>query len=344
MTLPTPPHHQQPELIRCKTTADFLAALPRLTGFTAKRSLFIVLFSGARANGAMRIDLPASDAEAELDEYAAEVVRWSLEAMRAHGMSAPALVIESDVGFEASGGMPWRRLAGKLDVAFEAVHMSPRELCCVAPDGWASYFDFASPPLGYPLSMIETSDAHAPEDAPHLDEIGRFHEPSDEARARVARVSVREGDFAHYADRFFRRGPLSAAEIATFRDMLELDVWWSFVFDELAELAFDAHAPREHGARGAPIGGPEQHHVAMEQLTAATEHLAHLVPYLSEERRSTVMALSAIAWWMRGLETVARRQADQALAHDPLCPVALLASEVINNGSFPMTVWPQAPR
>src|SRR5690606_7463560 len=54
----TPSLTATPEIIKCRTTADFLAALPLLVGFTATNSIFIVLFSGKAAGRTIRLDLP----------------------------------------------------------------------------------------------------------------------------------------------------------------------------------------------------------------------------------------------------------------------------------------------
>jgi len=185
-------HAPEPRVVTCRGTADFLAALPELAGFTASDSLFIVLFSGKRTGPALRVDLPAS----EEPRQAAEFLDFVSRAIRRLGAvtgasSAPAIVVSSSVGFAESGGPPWRRLARRLERRLERDGVRPRELCCIAPDGWISYLDPAAPRGGRPLREIAESpvalEARVRGAAvPELGDLGGVPEPDPARAAAVA--------------------------------------------------------------------------------------------------------------------------------------------------------------
>ncbi len=147
---------QQPAtVLRCAGTADFLAALPILTGFTAPDSLFLVLFIGKRAGRAIRIDLPANDsprATTALLHTVCELLRET-----GAGPHGPALVITCERTFADAQDAPWRRLAQRIERRCAREGWWLRELACVAPDGWVSYRDPSAPRLGRPLQEIERS-------------------------------------------------------------------------------------------------------------------------------------------------------------------------------------------
>lgn len=177
-------------VITCHGTADFLAALPQLTGFTAQGSLFVVLFAEARAGRAVRMDLPEPDdprTTAQLLELVVDILRTSGAVGRSG--SAPAIVISSAHTFAAAGGVPWVRLARRIERRLRRERIGIRELCCLAPDGWASYLEPDPPSAGHPLSDIATSpvaleaSVHGPP-VPRLSELGAIPTP-DGRRARA---------------------------------------------------------------------------------------------------------------------------------------------------------------
>ena len=149
---------QDYQTIRCRSTADFLAALPQLAGFTATDSLFVVLFTGAQAERAVRFDLPSSEEPSESTRLL-DLVCDILSEVGAAGDpdAAPALVISSALSFKEAGGTPWRRLARRIERRFRRERIGLRELCCIAPDGWVSYIESGAPQHGHPISEIEAS-------------------------------------------------------------------------------------------------------------------------------------------------------------------------------------------
>lgn len=189
LTAPVP----DPRIISCKTSADLLAALPQLTGYTADDSVFVLLFDGKRAGGCFRIDLPPSEDDpraADLPEAICEVLA---DLGDLHGTtSAPAIVITSTQTFAGSGGAPWRGLASRIERALHERGAGVRDLCCLAADGWISYLDPDAPAAGRPLGEISENPIALEAGVngrlvPDLSMIGRIPEPN---RARAASVAA----------------------------------------------------------------------------------------------------------------------------------------------------------
>ncbi|KUF05868.1 DUF4192 family protein [Leucobacter sp. G161] len=343
-----------PERIRCTSTADFLAALPRLVGFTAPDSLFLVLFTGAQAHSALRVDLPDTEDPAALSDYLDDLELLLGRARTLHGPSAPAIAISSSLSFEEAGGPPWQALATLLFARLQRAHAAPRELCCLAPDGWVSYLDPLAPRRGRPLSEIAASSAAAPSAPPALTELGVFRRVPAAEREAVAQAFTAIAAAPERSDRatsraeitrLFTPEPLTPTETARLLGALRTDAGWAATFDELARGA-SVSAPRMEtrealtealpaGTRHATMPARQTQHAVMAGLRAASEHLAFLVPLASRASKPALIALSALAWWVRGLESVARRQIEEALTLDPHHEVARLAKRVIEHGSFP---------
>ena len=346
---------QIPTVIRCETTADFLASLPRLVGFTAPDSLFVVLFSESRAHGAMRVDLPDGESPEAVDAYIAELIGWVAHAEHQHGTSRPAFVITSSLSFSEAGEIPWRRFAGRLDAQLERAGISPRELCCLAPDGWASYLDLGAPLTGYPLNLIDRSAAAPDSPLPTLAELGQqrrvrpterdaFAGALERERAKRAHPSfghtlTAAADWHALGDRqaarlrdrlevLFSPGKRTLEECASLVSDLTTDAGWTCCFDSLATAASTAHDP-------AAARDPDR--AALSRLVAASDTLAFIAPLVSRSERAAFTALCALAWWFRGLESVATAHIAEALRLDSADAVVQLAGEVIHSGSFTLT-------
>lgn len=182
-----PTAEEAPRVLTCRTTADFLAALPQLTGFTAKNSIFLVLFAGNRASAAIRVDLP----RAGVPEQRAAVVDFISEMLTEHGNSEPAIVVTSVETFAETGGVPWRSLAEEVARRLRRDGSGVRELCCLAPDGWGSYLDPSIPKKGRPLSEISESPIALATDSGggatcDLETLGALPDPDSESLAAVA--------------------------------------------------------------------------------------------------------------------------------------------------------------
>lgn len=181
-------------VIRCRGTADFLAALPHVTGFTATDSLFVVGFICSRSGPAVRIDLPANEEPGETIAILDFISGLARDLAAAHHRTiAAAVVITSSESFTADGAPPWHRLARRLERRLRRDGVEVRELCVVAVDGWASLLDPRSPRAARPLSEIAESPVsrgalrHA--DPPvDLDELGEIPLPAPARAAAVKRA------------------------------------------------------------------------------------------------------------------------------------------------------------
>ncbi|SDQ25151.1 DUF4192 family protein [Leucobacter chromiiresistens] len=190
MTLSTPSNDSR-TIIRCGGSADFLAALPHVTGFTATDSVFLVGFAGSRSDTVVRADLPPHEEPREtlaLLDFASELAR---DLAASHGAPATlAIVITSSAVFAADGSPPWQRLARRLERRLRRDGAEIRDLCVVAADGWASLLDPRASSAPRPLSEIaESSVARGPlrgADPPvPLAELGRIPDALPERIAAV---------------------------------------------------------------------------------------------------------------------------------------------------------------
>lgn len=181
--------HDRPLVLTCRTTADFLAALPRFVGYTTDDSIFIVLFSGSRSGQAMRLDLPPDESPEHVVPLL-DFICSTLDELGVSTGSSPAVVITSSTDFSEAGGAPWRTLARDLENRLRSEGIQPRELCCLAPDGWVSFLDPEAPLGGRPLSEIAESpialaagvQGGAP---PDLADLGAVPEPDPDRRDAV---------------------------------------------------------------------------------------------------------------------------------------------------------------
>ena len=154
-----------PETITCSSTADFLRALPKLTGFTATNSLFIVFFSDKRAKRSARLDLPESfggAAERSYVEGVSDMIR-DLSG-RFEASSEPVLVVSTTASFANSGGAPHRGFAKRLHRCLMRDGVQLRDFCVIAADGWGEYNDPKLPLQGRPLAAIAPRGANCESD------------------------------------------------------------------------------------------------------------------------------------------------------------------------------------
>ncbi|MGJ0202866.1 hypothetical protein [Leucobacter sp. gxy201] len=176
-----------PEVIRCRTTADFLAALPLLVGFTATNSIFIVLFAGRFAGRTVRLDLPEDDSPATTAPLL-DFIAGTLRELHEIETISPAIVITTDLPFPPRGPAPWQRLARRLERRLRRDGLPLRELCCLAADRWVGFLDPHAPAGGRPLSEIERSTVarlHRSDAEVHdLSTLGRIPAP-DPARSEA---------------------------------------------------------------------------------------------------------------------------------------------------------------
>jgi hypothetical protein len=142
-------------VIRAAGAADFLALVPRLTGYLPARSVMLVPFAGNRTAGGIRFDLPDTTDHLELDRITSTLI--GLICKVAH-TDAVAAVIYTDRAFRDGDGMPHEALARSIIARADLCGLRMSEALCVAADGWGSYLDPQTPAGGHPLTEIPYDD------------------------------------------------------------------------------------------------------------------------------------------------------------------------------------------
>lgn len=148
-------------VLKATSSADFLAALPRLTGMTAPESLFVVLFEGSRTLGSARIDLPPLE---QLENPGDEIAAWlrTVAEIALKG-DAAAIVVQTDAELSKQPvSSPHGALTGVLADVLHAAGCSVRDALVVGSDGWASFVGTNFPQL-HSLDEITGSTLHDPE-------------------------------------------------------------------------------------------------------------------------------------------------------------------------------------
>lgn len=286
-----------PETLRCSGTADFLAALPLLTGFTDQNSIFLVLFQGSRGGSVLRMKLPETQAPHEISQLLDGVI--ALLHDTGAGPAGPAIVIATSQQFSDTIGAPWGRLSHQLKRRFRREGWSLRELAVIAGDGWCGMLgnDAGRP---RPLSEITESEfAHAVRarvPAPRsLASIGALPH-TDAARAKAV---------AQYLDTL---KPYDALSGHTFR--ADHSTKWLRKTAALAERCYNttaAHTP--HSAPSAP-SAPLRANTLARFISAAQSHTPWLVLVLTAMTRAEFVVSVA-------LETSIDRLTDIRIDHEP---------------------------
>ncbi|MHA3724153.1 hypothetical protein ACXR2T_09770 [Leucobacter sp. HY1910] len=164
-----------PTVLRATNSADFLAALPRMTGINAPNSCHVVLFGGKPNNsntrtnrtlGSARLDLPTSDQlsdPAAMMAWAAQVATLSARA------DSAVIVLDTDATLPGSpSDSPYGllamlvKLAGEALVGAGSVHTPKfKDVLLVGANGWASLLNHGPATLRS-LDEITSSPLHDP--------------------------------------------------------------------------------------------------------------------------------------------------------------------------------------
>jgi hypothetical protein len=165
----------QPTVLRATSSADFLAALPRLTGMSAPESCFVVLFDGKRTLGAARIDLPPLE---QLERPGDEIAAWLRQVAEiALKGDAVAVVVQTEAQLSKQPvSSPHGTLTGVLAYVLHTAGASVRDALVVASDGWASFVGTNFPELRS-LDEITSSALHDPDYEPLGIEAWRAQHP-----------------------------------------------------------------------------------------------------------------------------------------------------------------------
>lgn len=183
-----------PTILKATSPADFLAALPRLTGMTAPESLFIVLFDGPRTLGAARVDLP-ENLPALLDSPGPELAAWlrTVAEIALRG-DAAAVVVQTDAELSVQPlRSPHGTLTGVLADVLHEAGVSVRDALAVGSDGWASFMGTEFPELRS-YDEITSSQLHDPDlvpltvDAWRAEHPGRTAEDPDQIKELADRM------------------------------------------------------------------------------------------------------------------------------------------------------------
>lgn len=141
-------------VVKAASAAQFLSLVPRMLGFRPSRSLVVIPFGASRTLGALRLDLPDEDADA--DAVAATVLGMVCRIEDADGLTA---VVYTDDAFAER--MPRFRLAAALRDRADECGMRLLDALCVGPDAWGSYLDRDLPAGGRPLTDLGDEPAGA---------------------------------------------------------------------------------------------------------------------------------------------------------------------------------------
>lgn len=179
-----------PVILKAKNSADLLAMIPVLVGFTPKESLVLVAFRGRRTCGVLRIDLPKVRTNTVHKRLASSVIGTMC---KIPALDAVVLAVYTDEPI-AGTGLPRTLLADVLERRIQQFGFELRDSVCQASDGWGSYLDEVTPDGGHPLSDIHNSpllngldavaDGEWPERVPDAAEPEKQRMRDDVARYR----------------------------------------------------------------------------------------------------------------------------------------------------------------
>lgn len=140
-------------IIKAADAAHFLSLMPHVLGFAPARSLVLVPFAGSRSLGAMRLDLPPGEVDAE--GFAATCLGL---VCRLPDADAVAFVVYCDDVFP-DDRPPRGGLARALLSRADACGLRVTDALCVGAEAWGSYVDPEDPPGGRPLADLDLPPA-----------------------------------------------------------------------------------------------------------------------------------------------------------------------------------------
>ncbi|SIR89338.1 DUF4192 family protein [Microbacterium sp. RURRCA19A] len=123
-------------IVRAGAPAEFLALVPHLLGCTPRSSLALVTFAAGRSLGALRIDLPAPDSDAEVENVASTVIGMACKVSRTDAVAA---VVYTDLPLRDAGSAPHRALVDAVVARADICGLRVIDAFAVGPDGWIGY-------------------------------------------------------------------------------------------------------------------------------------------------------------------------------------------------------------
>jgi len=243
---PSPPR-DGPTVLKCKSTADFLAALPFVTGYTAENSIFIVLFRGSRAGNVLRFDLPPEERH---DDGAPliDAIEGILDDTGA-GQASPAIVLTTSERFSDRRRAPRLRFARRIQRRFRARGWTLRELAVIAADGWSGLLDQTDPA---PRALSEIVQAQRAVEArttravpASLSVLGEI--PAADP-ARAAAVAAKLWELAGHANSGHANGGRASERTATHEWLPGVARVAETCFERAGDLRSNAASPGVHRA------------------------------------------------------------------------------------------------
>lgn len=360
-----------PTILRCTSSADFLASLPVLLGYTVENSIVLSLFQGSRVKSAARIDLPAEGvpfAETMLDEAIIGTVS------QCTWVTSVAITIFTDRAFADEGRIPHQPLALWLERRLEEAGIAIIEMSCIATDAWAEYRSEEARGLGRDLSEVLAPDQLAKEHGLPKPELGTIDDLAalplaDASLTALLEAEIRASPVIAASDltpeRFeeiltacstvLHRGvtaktlPLCAVLVRTAQQhstwIIPVIIISSGTGDVITQLtpevrdAFLAFVldPKT----GAQYGGIP---MAQRLLMFSSERLPHpflrqaasilqtLTAHTPDEYRASLYALLAWLWWMAGLMSPALKHLEQADRLHPTHPIVETVTQALSQG------------
>lgn len=208
-------------VLHATDSAEFLALVPSLAGFTPRQSIVLLPFQGSRAHGAMRIDLPHDGVD--LDEFVDTAIGL---VTHVGGTDAVAVVVYTDEQPQHTPDgsvLPSSVVVDELLALAADLGMHIVDALCITPEGWASYLH--EDPVVRPLDEIP-----APASIPGLADVsgdqdaGAALPPVDLAEKERVGRALRELDdllaheHLHLADHA-RTNPQAIAAATVLDDM-----------------------------------------------------------------------------------------------------------------------------
>lgn len=159
--------------IRCTGPADLLATLPRMLEFEPSAGVYLIPFTGKRAAGVLRVDLPSPDLIAPYDtpHPSQEALAWMVEVLGLVSFAERvAIVIHTDGPFAGESGAPsYYGLATMLAYSLHGLNIETViDPVLRATDGYAELSTaFVTP---QPLSDITEHPEYLTEPLPTIEE------------------------------------------------------------------------------------------------------------------------------------------------------------------------------
>lgn len=342
----SPPFEDGRPVVRVSSTADLVASVPYLVGFTPQRSVVVMSLRGPRRRGGLtaRVDLPPPGLERTVGVEA--LVSALVPPVVRDGAREVVVVVYGDDPWDADV-RPHLDVVEQLQQGFASFDVTVKEAAYVGAERFWSYtctLDACCPQAGRPVDQLGSGVVAATF-------VAQGRAPMADRSAMLATVGP--------------PGPLVAAAV---RSVAERESRWRGAgLHEDAVAAFDTLVQRR--ALGGPPATPDEAGLVLAGLVdvcvrdeVALRHCGWLSDACSdvEEGRDPVTAvlhdlatcsdgdwavapltLLALQYWDEGDGALANACLDRALAADPGYRMARLAEQMLRAGIAPSRVEQQ---